>query len=83
MWYSFLLKGKTEIIMLTLKQIRAGRVEEIILGKHPEALHIKPATDDEVKAVIQRVKDEELQREIDSRCPCFAVPLVECNCQGC
>jgi hypothetical protein len=59
MWHSFMLNGQKEIIMLTLKQIKAGRVEEIILGKHPEATDIKVATDEEVTAVIERVKREE------------------------
>jgi hypothetical protein len=61
MWYSFMLNGQKEIIMLTLKQIKAGRVEEIILGKHPEATDIKVATDEEVTAVIDRVKREETE----------------------
>jgi hypothetical protein len=61
MWYSFIFNGQKEIIMLTLKQIKAGRVEEIILGKHPEATDIKVATDEEVTAVIDRVKREEAE----------------------
>jgi hypothetical protein len=73
MWYSFMLNGQKEIIMLTLKQIKAGRVEEVILGKHPEATDIKVATDEEVTAVIERVKTEEreeitlAQREAEIR----------------
>ena len=73
MWYSFMLNGQNEIIMLTLKQIKAGRVEEVILGKHPEATDIKVATDEEVTAVIERVKTEEreeitlAQREAEIR----------------
>ncbi len=73
MWHSFVLNGQKEIIMLTLKQIAAGRVEEIILGKHPEATNIKVATDEEVRAVIDRVKREEreeiflAQREAEIR----------------
>ncbi len=62
MWHSFVLNGQKEIIMLTLKQIEAGRVEEIILGKHPEATDIKVATDEEVTAVIERVKREETEQ---------------------
>jgi hypothetical protein len=62
MWRSFMLKGQKEIIMLTPKQIKAGRVEEIILGKHPEATDIKVATDEEVTAVIERVKREETEQ---------------------
>jgi hypothetical protein len=62
MWHSFMLKGQKEIIMLTPKQIKAGRVEEIILGKHPEATDIKVATDEEVTAVIERVKREETEQ---------------------
>jgi hypothetical protein len=57
-----MLKGQKEIIRLTLKQIEAGRVEEIILGKHPEATDIKVATDEEVIAVIERVKREEAEQ---------------------
>jgi hypothetical protein len=60
MWYSFMLNSQKEIIMLTLKQIKAGRVEEIILGKHPGATEIKVATNEEVTAVISRVKREEI-----------------------
>ncbi len=56
MWYSFMLKGQMEIIMLTLKQIKAGRVEEIIVKTHPQATDMRLATDDEVTAVIKRVK---------------------------
>jgi hypothetical protein len=73
MWHSFMLNGQKEIIMLTLKQIKAGRVEEIVLGKHPEATDIKVATDEEVTAVIDRVKREEgeeiplAQREAEIR----------------
>jgi hypothetical protein len=55
-------KGQKEIIMLTLKQIQAGRVEEIILGKYPETTDIKVATDEEVTAVIERVKREETEQ---------------------
>src|SRR4028119_1750771 len=67
MWYSFIFNGQKEIIMLTLKQIKAGRVEEIILGKHPEATDIKVAADEEVTAVIDRVKREETEQ----------IPLVQ------
>jgi hypothetical protein len=62
MWHSFMLKGQKEIVMLTPKQIKAGRVEEIILEKHPEATDIKVATDEEVTAVIERVKREETEQ---------------------
>lgn len=81
MWYCFMLDGQMEIIMLSLKQIKVGRVNEIILGKYPTATDIREATNDEVTAVIQRAKDEWLQREIDTRCPCFAKALSECNCE--
>ena len=72
MWYSFSLYGQKEIIMLTLKQIKAGRTEEIILGKHPEATGIKVASNEEVAAVIERVKREKekiplAQREAEIR----------------
>ena len=55
MWYSFMLNGQMEIAMLTLKQIKAGRVEAIIFGKHPQATDIKVATDEEVTAIFERV----------------------------
>lgn len=41
MWYTFTLNGQQEIIMLTLKQIRAGSVEEIILEKHTAERRIR------------------------------------------
>jgi hypothetical protein len=73
MWYCFTVNGQMEIIMLTLKQIKAGRVKEIVLGKHPEATDIREATDAEVSAVIQRVRDEErAKHQINERHSCFS-----------
>lgn len=88
MWYCFTLNGQMEIIMLTLKQIKAGRVNEIVLGKHPTATDIREATDDKVSAVIQRVRGEEKARDealkiaINSHCPCCEKQLDECDCEG-
>jgi hypothetical protein len=62
MWYSFMLNGQKEIIMPLQKDLKRYSVEEIILGKHPEATDIKVATDEEVTAVIERVKREETEQ---------------------
>ncbi len=82
MWYTFTLNEQKEIIMLTLKQIKAGRVEEIVLGKHPEATDIQLASDEEVKAVIERVRKEEKNKQIISDSySCFTKTPLEMTLQ--
>jgi hypothetical protein len=62
MWYSFILNGQREIIMPLLKDLEGCSVEDFVLRKHPEATDIKVATDEEVTAVIERVKREEAEQ---------------------
>jgi hypothetical protein len=62
MWYSFILNGKREIIMPLVKDLKECSVEYFILRKHPGATDIKVATDEEVTAVIERVKGEETEQ---------------------
>lgn len=69
------IKGNGEVII----SYRKMTPEEIKMGQFFKKF-LEPKTSPQQSAIVKS-NSEELQREIDSRCPCFAKPLNECDCE--